>query len=179
VSVDIRSAAAGRIPLGQIIGAVEEFGDELIVYAPAGVRVLPETPVYLVDEENGEPPAGTVYVLGLILVKEVLRVWSAWRNGAKPITDLLKLAERRGITLQVVPNAGYFPGVRGPFDIAIGIAISDTVNMVTVEDHVSDEPDAVATVIALFEEIRSYALNAADSRALVTEATQRWKSRQQ
>jgi hypothetical protein len=84
VSVDIRSAAAGSIPLGQIIGAMEEFGDELIVYAPAGVRVLPETPVYLVDEENGEPPAGTVYVLGLILVKEVLRVWSAWRNGAKP-----------------------------------------------------------------------------------------------
>lgn len=46
----------------------------------------PETLVYLVDEETEEPPAGTehVRVLELSLVKNVVKVWSAWRNGAVP-----------------------------------------------------------------------------------------------
>ena len=82
--MDIRSRASGVIPLGRIIDEIGEFNDELIVYAPTGVQVSPETPVYLVDEENEEPPAGTEYVLGLSLIKNVLKVWSAWRNGAVP-----------------------------------------------------------------------------------------------
>jgi hypothetical protein len=33
-----------------------------------------------------------------------------------------------------------------------------------VEDQVSDEPDVAGRVIALFEEVRGYALNVAESR---------------
>jgi transcriptional regulator with XRE-family HTH domain len=96
------------------------------------------------------------------------------------LEHLLELSNRRNVVLQVVSDDGsYFNGLDGYFAIASGPAISDTVVEVTVTDHVSDEPEAVATVIALFEEIRSYALNAADSRALVTEAMHRWKSQQQ
>ena len=92
---------------------------------------------------------------------------------------LLELSHRRNVVLQVVPDSGsYFPGLDGEFAIASGPAISDTVVMVTVEDHVSDEPDVSGKVIALFEEIRSYALNAAESRALITEAVQRWSQQQ-
>jgi transcriptional regulator with XRE-family HTH domain len=96
------------------------------------------------------------------------------------IEHLLELSNRRNVVLQVVPDNGSdFPGIDGEFQIASGPAISDTVVEVTVTDHVSDEPDAVAKVIALFEETRSYALSAAESRALITEAIQRWKSQQQ
>jgi transcriptional regulator with XRE-family HTH domain len=92
---------------------------------------------------------------------------------------LLELSHRRNVVLQVVPDTkSYFPGLDGEFAIASGPAISDTVVMVTVEDHVSDEPDVSGKVIALFEEIRSYALNAAESRALITEAVQRWSQQQ-
>jgi transcriptional regulator with XRE-family HTH domain len=96
------------------------------------------------------------------------------------LKHLLELSSRRNVVLQVVPdNGGDFPGMDGEFQIASGPAITDTVVEVTVTDHVSDEPDAAAKVIALFEETRSYALSAAESCALITEATQRWKSRQQ
>jgi hypothetical protein len=50
--------------------------------------------------------------------------------------------------------------------------------MVTVEDHVTDDPTAVRTVTVLFEEIRSYARNAKESRALLMEADERWNSQQ-
>jgi len=59
-----------------------------------------------------------------------------------------------------------------------GPEIPDTVNMVTVEDHVTDDPAKVGTVTALFEEIRSYARNAKESRSLLMEANERWSSQQ-
>jgi transcriptional regulator with XRE-family HTH domain len=96
------------------------------------------------------------------------------------LEHLLELSHRRNVVIQVVPDDGcYFPGLDGQFAIASGPAISDTVIMVTVEDHVSDEPDAVGKVIALFEEVRGYALNVVQSREVLAEALQRWKSRQQ
>ena len=49
-----------------------------------GIPVSPDTPVYLVDEELAEPPEGADYVLGISLMKDVIEVWSAWRNGAVP-----------------------------------------------------------------------------------------------
>jgi transcriptional regulator with XRE-family HTH domain len=96
------------------------------------------------------------------------------------LEHLLELSRRRNVVIQVVPDTGsYFPGLDGQFEIASGPAISDTVVMVTVKDHVSDDPDVAGEVIGLFEETRSYALNAAESRALITEALGQWKSRQQ
>jgi transcriptional regulator with XRE-family HTH domain len=95
------------------------------------------------------------------------------------LEHLLELSQRRNVVLQIVPNTGsFFPGLDGQFDIASGPAISDTVDMITVEDHVTDDSTVVGKAIALFEEIRSYALNAAESRALITEAIETWKSQQ-
>jgi transcriptional regulator with XRE-family HTH domain len=93
---------------------------------------------------------------------------------------LLELSHRRNVVLQVVPDTGeYFPGLDGEFQIVTGPGISDTVIMVTVEDHASDESGVVGKVIALWEEVRSYALNAAQSRVLITEAIEKWQSQQQ
>jgi hypothetical protein len=82
--VGIGPEAGGAIPLGRIIDKIGEFDDDLVVYAPAGAQVSAGTPVYLVDEENEDPPAGTEYVLELSLMQDVIRVWSKWRNGAVP-----------------------------------------------------------------------------------------------
>jgi transcriptional regulator with XRE-family HTH domain len=99
---------------------------------------------------------------------------------AGQLERLLELSSRRNVVIQVVPDDGsYFPGLDGEFAIATGAEISDTVIMVTVEDHASDEPEAAGKVIALFEEIRGYALNVVQSRTVITEALQGWKSRQQ
>jgi transcriptional regulator with XRE-family HTH domain len=91
---------------------------------------------------------------------------------------LLEISHRRNVIIQVVPDTGYFPGLRGPFQIASGPEIADTVVMDTVEDYVSDDPALARKVITLFEEIRSYALNAQESRARVQEAIEQWNSLQ-
>ena len=95
------------------------------------------------------------------------------------LENLLELSQRRNVIIQVVPDDGsFFPGLDGPFHIASGPVISDTVDMVAVEDNVTDEPDVAGRVIALFEEVRSYALNAAESRTVIREALQRWSQQQ-
>ena len=84
VVVDMQPGINDPVPLGRIIGGIEEFDEELVVYAPVVIPVSPETAVYLVNEELVEPPPGTEYVLEISLMKNVIKVWSAWRNGAVP-----------------------------------------------------------------------------------------------
>jgi transcriptional regulator with XRE-family HTH domain len=97
------------------------------------------------------------------------------------IAQLQRLAEmsrKPDVVIQVVPDTGYFPGLRGPFEIASGEAIPDTLLMLTVEDQMMEDTALTRKVIALFEEIRGYALNVADSRAVIVEAIEEWKRRQ-
>ena len=84
VVVDMQPEVNDPIPLERVISGIQEFDEELVMYAPIGIPVSPETPVYLVDEELVEPSAGTEYVLEISLMKNVIKVWSAWRNGAVP-----------------------------------------------------------------------------------------------
>jgi transcriptional regulator with XRE-family HTH domain len=122
---------------------------------------------------------GAAHVTALIFEAALNRMVGSPEIMVAQLKHLLELSNRRNVVIQVVSDDGsFFSGLDGEFQIASGPAITDTVVEVTVTDHVSDEPDAAAKVIALFEEIRSYALNAADSRALITEAIPRWKSRQ-
>jgi transcriptional regulator with XRE-family HTH domain len=94
------------------------------------------------------------------------------------LQHLLALSRRPNFVLQVIPNSGYFPGVRGPFEIASGADIPDTLLILAVEDQMMEDSALTRKSIALFEHIRSYALNAEDSRALITEAIEQWKTRQ-
>lgn len=95
------------------------------------------------------------------------------------LEDLLEMSQKPNVVIQVVQETRYFPGREGQFEIASGRTIPDTLNMITVEDQTMSTPAVVDRAIALFEEIRSYALSAAESRALTQEALQRWKSEQQ
>jgi transcriptional regulator with XRE-family HTH domain len=86
----------------------------------------------------------------------------------------LEMSLRRNVIIQVVPDTGYFRGLEGPFHIASGPEIPDTVDMVAVEDYVTDDPTVARKVVALFEEIRSYALNAHESQVRIQEELERW-----
>ena len=55
----------------------------------------------------------------------------------------------------------------------------ESINMITVEDQTTNTSAVVDRTIALFEDIRGYALSVMESRALIQEALQRWKTQQQ
>jgi Domain of unknown function (DUF5753) len=119
------------------------------------------------------------HVTGLIYEPVLHRLVGTPEIMTGQLDHLLKVSHRRNVIIQVVPDTGYFPGLEGAFHIASGPGIADTVDMVTVEDHVTDDPAVVGKVLARFEEIRGYALNVAESRTVITEALQRWNSQQQ
>jgi hypothetical protein len=97
---------------------------------------------------------------------------------AAQLERLLELSHRGNVVIQVIRDTGYFPGLEGAFQIASGPDIPDTLVMVTVEDQPTADEAVVRRVARLFENIRSYALSAEDSRALIVEAITQWKSRQ-
>ena len=124
---------------------------------------------------HGPDPA---HVTALIYEPVLSRLVGSPEIMTAQLAHLLEMSDRRNVIIQVVPDTGYFPGLRGAFEIASGPEIADTVDMVTVEDYVTDDPPVARKVVALFEEIRSYALNANESRAHVQEAIERWNSQQ-
>jgi transcriptional regulator with XRE-family HTH domain len=95
------------------------------------------------------------------------------------LARLLELSRRRNAVIQVVRDSGYFSGVVGPFELVSGEAIPDTLLMLTVEDQTMEDTALTRKAIALFEEIRGFALSVEDSRAVILEAIEVWKSRQQ
>ncbi|HEX4830811.1 MAG TPA: helix-turn-helix transcriptional regulator [Trebonia sp.] len=98
---------------------------------------------------------------------------------AAQLADLLELSRRRNVVIQVIPDEGYFPGAEGAFEIASGPGMPDIMALATVKDHVSDDPDEVRDVTALFQKIHGYARSVAQSGELITEAIEFWNSRQQ
>ena len=94
------------------------------------------------------------------------------------LARLLELSERRHVTIQVIRNAGYFVGLEGAFVIASGNEVPDILLMSAVEDQPSEEPTLTRRTLALFEEIRGYALNVEESRAVIREAIEKWNSQQ-
>ena len=95
------------------------------------------------------------------------------------LTRLLEMSQRPNLVIQVVRDEGYFPGLRGPFEIASGDAIPVTLLMLAVEDQTMEDTTLTRKAVALFEEIRGHALHVADSRTVILEAIEKWKSQQQ
>jgi transcriptional regulator with XRE-family HTH domain len=94
------------------------------------------------------------------------------------LTRLIELSHQRNVVIQVVRDTGYFAGMDGAFEIASGDAIPDTLLMLAVDDQTSDDQMRTRKIIVLFEQIRGYALNVEESRALILEAIERWKTQQ-
>ncbi len=74
--------------LGEILGKVEEFDDELTIYAEGGPGAALSSPAAVAREpEDGSVPPGAEgmqYLLEVALAVEVLEVWRQWRDGRQP-----------------------------------------------------------------------------------------------
>jgi hypothetical protein len=66
--------------LRDLVTRIDELSDELTFYRLAGGVVL-------LDEETDEIPSTAEYLLEVVIAKEVLQVWSAWRQGRVPSLD--------------------------------------------------------------------------------------------
>ncbi len=94
------------------------------------------------------------------------------------LTRLLEWSDRPNITIQVVPDKGYFVGMEGAFQVASGGGIPDTLLMLAAEDQPSEDPALTRKLLASFEVIRGHALSVEDSRAILMEAIEFWRSQQ-
>jgi transcriptional regulator with XRE-family HTH domain len=92
---------------------------------------------------------------------------------------LLAMSELPDVIIQVVRGSKYFFGLEGPFYIATGDAIPDTLVMVAaVEDQNSQEKTNLREATKLFRQIQSRALNVEGSRTQIREALERWSQQQ-
>ena len=66
---NVKSGVSGPVTLEQLVRELGEFGDELVLFASAGSAVTSQTPIYLIDEQAEEPPAGTDYLLEVSTMK--------------------------------------------------------------------------------------------------------------
>jgi hypothetical protein len=125
--------------------------------------------------DRPEPPRLTALIYETLLHRQV----GTPETMAGELQHLLEMMDKPNVTIQVVREIEYyFPGHDGQFEIATGRAIPDTLGMVSIEDHMTTALAAVDRAIAMFDEIRGYALSVAESRVVIQEALQRWKSKQ-
>lgn len=71
--------------LASLLRAADELDDDGLVYAAPPWDAESEAVVIEYSEEVDKvAPPGLEYVLEVRLIKEVLSVWSQWRNGRQP-----------------------------------------------------------------------------------------------
>jgi transcriptional regulator with XRE-family HTH domain len=92
------------------------------------------------------------------------------------LEHLLMMSRRRNVTLQIVRGTGAAAGLNGAFDIASGTGFPDTMRVDTLEDETTDNRERVRKAAVVFEQVRGRALNVEESRAVIQEAINRWKS---
>lgn len=89
---------------------------------------------------------------------------------------LLAMSNRRNLAIQVVRGTGGLAGMSGPFHIANGPGMPDTIAMSAVADQTTDNPELIREATVIFELIRGRALDTESSRAVIVEAIERWKN---
>jgi hypothetical protein len=84
------------VTLAELASRLHEVSDDLTIYVKHGPRADGSSEVVLVlepeDATEGDgspdgPPPGFDYLLEVDLAKEVVEVWSAWRNGRTPTPE--------------------------------------------------------------------------------------------
>jgi hypothetical protein len=77
-----------QVTLREAINQLEKLGDSLTIYATKAEVWDLDGPVALLQEEDtpelAEQPEDLSYFLEVSIAKEVLEVWSEWRNEALP-----------------------------------------------------------------------------------------------
>jgi hypothetical protein len=96
----------------------------------------------------------------------------------KQLTHLLEMSQRHNVVLQVVRDTGYFPGLEYWFEIASGPGMPDTLVMMALEDHTTDDRTVIRRATAWFQEIHGQAAPVGESRTAFMEAKSHWESQQ-
>lgn len=79
--------------LGDVLSNLDKHPLYALMYVPAGEdAVSAQTPVLLVELEDGPPdPERWCYFLEVYTAKDVIEVWSEWRDGRTPrLEDLVQ-----------------------------------------------------------------------------------------
>jgi len=93
------------VNLAEVARDLAELPRREIIYVPRDELVVNKnTPALLVLADE-EPPAGWRYLLEVLIAREVLDVWSAWRDGRIPSVE-----EACDAIIYYADNDAYQPG---------------------------------------------------------------------
>jgi transcriptional regulator with XRE-family HTH domain len=97
---------------------------------------------------------------------------------ADQLGHLVTVGERRNISVHVLPATDANAGLGGAFDIASTDGAPDTLRMEgSVEDQTTPNPAIVRKASVVFDLVRRDALPRVQSRALILEAIEQWKTK--
>jgi hypothetical protein len=95
--------AMGARPLGDVLGGLDKLDDdEATIFVKDGP--VDESTESLVLAEGEEPPPGFKYLLEVYVAKNVIEVWSKWRDGKRP-----SRAERTTAVAHYASHDAYLP----------------------------------------------------------------------
>ncbi len=145
-------------------GADEDYADELGAVRLGRQEIIdrPRPPhlVALLDESALHRLIGSPQVMHDALAK------------------VAELSQRPGIVVQVVPSAkGASAGLCGTFDLATSADGGTTLRQDGIEDLTTESRPLVSKAVILFDLVRGNALPRDESRALIVEIAEQWKSR--
>lgn len=145
-------------------GADEDYADEQVIVRTGRQEILdrPRPPhiVAVFDEWVLHRMIGSPQVMHDALIR---------------VADL---SQRPGVVVQVVPSAkGANAGLSGTFDLATAADGAITLRMDGIEDQTTENNPLVSKAVIVFDLIRGDALPRDESRSLILEMAEEWKSR--
>lgn len=90
--------------LGEVLATLERYPIDTLIYVPAGGLPSLETYVQLVPLSSPPDPQRWRYLLGTRIAKEVIEVWSEWRDGRVPSPE-----DALAAVLHYAENDAYLP----------------------------------------------------------------------
>lgn len=91
------------------------------------------------------------------------------------LAHVAEMMDRPNVTVQVVPRAGYHPGLLGSFDIAETEGMPTVVNCEDIADgRVTDSPAVVSVVLLRYRYVASLAYPVGASRDIILRAADRY-----
>jgi hypothetical protein len=92
------------VNLADVARDLAELPRQAIIYVPRDELVVSKSTLALLVLADEESPEGWRYLLEVLIAREVLEVWSAWRNGRIPSVE-----EAREAVIYYADNDAYQP----------------------------------------------------------------------
>jgi hypothetical protein len=99
----VASPSGAETSLGSVLEDIDSVDEDLVLFTRGEEPVTCDTPAVLVEDED-DAPADSRYLLEVFLIKDVLSVWSQWRQGAEPT-----LQDKSAAVLHYATHDAYLP----------------------------------------------------------------------